>query len=196
MLARCRVLVDQKLWPDDPWLTREAIDLLDRLLRPTDVAIEFGAGRSTLWFAARLAKLTSVEDNAGWYLSVRDKLAEKGLRNVDLRHCAADFTEGQSSAYVRVLDEFPDESLDFALIDGIFRSHCAVRSVPKVKRGGLIVIDNVNCYLPSRSHSPGSRSMADGPADALWGQFAEMTGAWRRIWTSSDVWDTLILFKP
>ena len=46
------------------------------------------------------------------------------------------------SAYARVLEEFPDASLDFVLVDGIFRNYCAVGSVSKVKPGGLIVVDN------------------------------------------------------
>jgi hypothetical protein len=72
---------------------------------------------------------------------------------------------------VRVLDEIPDLSLDFVLVDGIYRNFGALRSIAKIKPCGLIVDDNVNCFLPSRSRSPNSRTE---PADAICQQFADL----------------------
>ena len=121
------------------------------------------------------------------------------ISNADLRHCPDALLEGDdgsSSDYVGVANEFADESVDFVLIDGIHRGAVAMHVTPKVRRGGLVVIDNVNWYLPSNSRSPASRTLDDGPAEANWETFSRMTKDWRRIWTSSDVWDTLILFKP
>ena len=60
VIARIGVMIDQRLRPDDPWLTREAIGLLDRLLKPTDIAIEFGAGRSTLRHAPASSQASSI----------------------------------------------------------------------------------------------------------------------------------------
>jgi predicted O-methyltransferase YrrM len=197
VLARSREALDHKTRPADPWLTREAIGLLDRLLRPTDVAVEFGSGRSTAWFASRVAKLTSVEDNAEWFAIVAAKLRAAGQGNVDYLHRPRDVPDddGANAAYVRVLDGIADESLDFVLVDGIYRNHCAVRAVAKVKRGGMIAIDNVNWFLPSGTRSPTSRGLNDPPVDAVWRTFADQTRDWRRIWTSSGVTDTLIVFK-
>jgi predicted O-methyltransferase YrrM len=199
VLARCREAIDQTLHPDDPWLARHAIELLKQLLRPVDEGLEFGAGRSTVWFAVRVAKLTSVEDNADWHRRVRERLSELGLSNVEVRHCPRDATEDEraaSSAYVRVIEEFADESLDFVLVDGIYRSHCATGATAKVRPGGLIVIDNVHWFLPSASRTPTARRLQDGPADSVWQQFLDRTSSWRRIWTTSGVIDTLIIFKP
>ena len=197
VLARSREALDHKVRPADPWLTREAIGLLDRLLRPTDVAAEFGSGRSTPWIARRVAKLTSVEDNAEWFRIVTDKLKAAGRDNVDYLHRPRDVADvdGAKSAYVRVLVDFAGNSLDFVLVDGIYRNHCAVRAIDAVKPGGLLVVDNVNWFLPSATHAPTSRGIDDPPVDAVWQTFAERTRAWRRIWTSSGVTDTLILFK-
>ena len=58
---RTRQLCYERAHPDEPWLTPAAIGLLATLLRPADTGAEFGSGRSTLWFAARVAALTSVE---------------------------------------------------------------------------------------------------------------------------------------
>lgn len=63
ILARVRQMIDHKMRPHDPWLTREAIGLLERLLRPKDKALEFGSGRSTLWIARHVGAVTSVESD-------------------------------------------------------------------------------------------------------------------------------------
>jgi predicted O-methyltransferase YrrM len=197
VVARTRLFCTEKLYPQNPWLTFEAIGLLDRLLLPTDVAVEFGAGRSTLWFAQRVAKLTSIEGNADWARTVGEKLQKAGVSNVELLFRPADLPEpdGDSADYVRELDRFADNSLDFILVDGHYRNHCALRSVAKVKPSGLLVIDNANWYLPSATHSPASRALNQPPRDALWQKFSDQTQGWRRIWTSNGVTDTLIMFK-
>ena len=195
--ARGREVLDHARKPDDPWLTRAAIDLLDGLLRPTDIACEFGAGRSTPWIARRVASMTSVEDDMAWHRRVAEALRAADVSNVALLHrpFAAGCDDGPGSEYVRAIDRYAHASVDFFLIDGRVRNHCALAAVAKTKPGGLIVIDNANWYLPSASRSPNSRSLDDGPRDDVWRQFAEMTRGYRRIWTSSGVTDTLILFK-
>lgn len=196
-LGRGRVAYDQLLRPRDPWLTRQAIGLLDRLLRPSDVALEFGAGRSTRWLAPRVAQLTSVEHDTAWSRRVSEWLASDGLANVQLleRPLAAHEEDGEDAPYVRLIDTLPDQGLDVVLIDGRHRNHCAVASAPKLKPGGLAIIDNVNLYLPSPSRAPNSRSLSDGPADAVWQRFVDLSRDWRRVWTTNGVWDTLILVK-
>jgi predicted O-methyltransferase YrrM len=91
--------------------------------------------------------------------------------------------------------QLTDQSLDFVLVDGVYRNHCALRCVPKVKPGGLVVIDNVNWFLPGKTQASSSRTMNDGPLDSVWQGFPDLTRGWRRIWTTNGVWDTLIMFK-
>lgn len=38
---------------EEPWLTPEANNIPATLLRPIDPMMEFGSGRSTLWFAKK-----------------------------------------------------------------------------------------------------------------------------------------------
>lgn len=197
IFARCREIADHKLKPTDPWLAREAIGLIERLLLPTDVALEFGAGRSTRWIGRRVKTLTSVEHNAEWHRRVTEMLAAARIANVELVHREKDVpdAQGSQSAYVEVLDRFHDASVDFVLVDGMYRNYCARGAVAKIKPGGLLVVDNANWYLPSNTHSPTSRTLAEGPADEVWSEFWDSIQSWRRIWTSSGVTDTLILFK-
>jgi predicted O-methyltransferase YrrM len=184
--------------PDDPWLTPAAIRLLGTLLRPADRGAEFGSGRSTLWFASRVAALTSVEHDGEWHAAVCERLNGLGVSNVHCVHVPEDqpMEHGDSSAYARVAFTFPDASLDFALVDGHYRDYSAKFILPKIKPGGLLIIDNVNWYLPSQSKSPNSRTAALGPKTPAWAEVAEELAGWRTIWTSSGVWDTAIFIKP
>lgn len=45
---RLLVIYDEYHNPKSPWLTAESVRLLDQLIKPTDVGVEFGSGRSTI----------------------------------------------------------------------------------------------------------------------------------------------------
>lgn len=184
--------------PELPWLTPDANLFLSTYLKPSDVGIEFGSGQSTIWFAQRIAKLVSVEHDRDWYERNTRIFEEKGISNVEyhLRERGEETDVGNKlPPYVQVVEEIADESLDFALIDGIYRDLCAVAVEKKVKPGGVIIIDNVNHYLPSGSYSPNSRTQAQGLISELWGEFMSATKDWRCIWTSNGVSDTAFYFK-
>ena len=111
-----------------------------------------------------------------------------------LRTC--DDADAAEAAYVAELDRMEAESADFILVDGIYRDYCAQKAIRVLRPGGLLVIDNVNRYLPSDSHAPRSRSRADGPKTRTWQAVYDVIGSWRMIWTSSGVGDTALFFKP
>src|SRR2546421_9596401 len=81
--ARARQFLYQRRNPDAPWLTPEAIRLLEPMLLPSDSGLEFGSGRSTIWLARRIARLTSVEHDAAWHAALSGQLKELELANVD-----------------------------------------------------------------------------------------------------------------
>jgi len=194
---RARQVAYERAHPGDPWLTPAAIRLLGPMLRRTDHGAEFGSGRSTAWFARRVAALTSVEHDERWHDVVSAGLKAGGIGNVDYILAPEDqpAERGGDSAYARVALSFPDASLDFALIDGHYRDYSARFILAKVKPGGMLIIDNANWSLPCRSKSPNSRNPALGPATPTWAEVAEELSSWRPIWTSSGVWDTAIFIK-
>jgi predicted O-methyltransferase YrrM len=196
--ARIRQLLYERGHPDAPWLTPEAVRLLGRMLLPSDVGLEFGSGRSTVWLARRVRHLTSVEHDQRWYADVSAQLKEQALSNVDYILASLDEPgeRGGGSEYARAALAFPESSLDFALIDGACRDHTARSVLPLVKPGGMLVIDNVQWYLPSNSRAPNSRTQALGPRGETWAEVARDLAGWRRIWTSSGVWDTAIFIRP
>jgi predicted O-methyltransferase YrrM len=195
---RVRQMRYERRHADDPWLTPAAIAMLGSLLRPEDTGVEFGSGRSTLWFATRVAALTSVEHDEQWYQAVAARLKDRGLGNVDYILAPEDqpLDRGGESAYARAALAFPDSGIDFALVDGHYRDYSAKLVLPKIRPGGMLIIDNANLYLPCQSKSPNSRTAALGAATPVWCDVRDELAGWRSIWTSSGVWDTAIFIKP
>lgn len=194
---RIRQMLYEQGHRDDPWLTPAAIRLLESLLRPADRGMEFGSGRSTIWFAERVAALTSVEHDQQWYDVISARLKERGLANVEYILARPDqpVELGGRSTYARVALDFADASLDFALVDGYYRDYSAKFILPKIRPGGFLVIDNVNWYLPSESRAPNSRTYALGSNGKIWVEVADELSQWRSVWTSSGVWDTAIFIR-
>ena len=145
-----------------------------------------------------MAHLTSVEHDEGWHETGLERLRKDKIDNIDLILKPLDVPEadGGSAAYVRILDGIAEGGLDFCLVDGMYRGYCAAGVVPKIKSGGMIAIDNAGWFLPSQSRTPGARPPGSGTYDAAWDRFVASTDAWRRIWTTSGVTDTVIMFKP
>lgn len=170
--------------PDAPWLTPDAIAILDSWLRPTDRGVEWGSGRSTRWFGNRVASLLSIEHDAEWYARVTRTLPP----SVDYR-----MLDGQG--YVDAGRELADSSLDFALVDGQthFRDACALLAIAKLRPGGMLIIDNANWFIPHETRSPAS--VKSPPTDA-WEEIGRTLLDWRCIWTSNGVTDTGLWFKP
>ena len=106
--------------PAAPWLASEAVGLLSQLLRPIDHGLEFGSGRSTVWFAERTAGLTSVETNARWFACVERELQRRALRQrVNYRLIAADemnVGDPYRAAYLAVAEDCSESSLDYVLV--------------------------------------------------------------------------------
>lgn len=202
---RVRLAVHQRMHPDAPWLTAEATRVLDEWLEPSHVGIEWGSGRSTRWFAQRVSHLLSVEHHAGWHASVSEQLAADGITNVDYRllPCEPERVETPewiatmfASEYVRAVDAFAPRSIDFALVDGMYRSACALAVIPKLRSGALLIVDNVNWFLPSPSRAPTSRGVSDSPLSPTWAEFADAVSGWEKTWTENGVADTAIWVAP
>lgn len=198
VVARLRVIAHEALHPDLPWLTRDFCAFLGHWIKSSDVGLEFGSGRSTLWFARRIRRIVSVEHNRIWHARVSAMVEEAGVRDkVDYRLCEDGNLESKESAYVRITEEFDAESFDFVLIDGASREFCAMAAVRLLKPSGLLILDNANRYLPHEAaEAPGSRKPGEGCASEYWEAFASTVAAWRCIWTTDGVSATAAWFKP
>lgn len=126
-----------RLKEPSPWLAWRAVPAIERDLagRTAPVVMEWGAGGSTPWFAARAGSVVSIEHDREWYDVCREYIGTKS----DLRHVP----EGPDYA-----DPDVDFSrLDCMVIDGVMRIECA-RTVARriaageIRKGTLIVFDN------------------------------------------------------
>lgn len=195
---KINLMLYEKCHPKLPWLARTAIEFFDGYLKPTHTGIEFGSGRSTVWFAQRNEHITSIEHNKNRFEFVKRKLAERKIGNVDyvLSPVSKHFyEENYENDYSKVLDKFEHESLDFALIDDIYRSSCALRAISKIKCGGMIILDDVERYIFHPSFSPESIN-TEIEMSKLWEEFADRIGSWRTFFTSNGVCDIAFFFKP
>jgi len=184
----------QRRHPDSPWLTAQAISLLRLLLRPTDCGLEFGSGRSTLWLSRRTAHLVSVETSPRWSARIAANLQRLDLaRQAELHLVPADEdrpNDPEREAYLAFAA--PANSLDYVLVDAVYRGECALRAATALRPGGLLVVDNVERYLPSTTRAP--ERLRSEPT-AVWLEVQRRVADWRRIWTSNGVCDTAIWIK-
>lgn len=194
LVNRARVWLHERRHKQTPWFTSESVLLLDRLLRRSDVGIEWGSGRSTVWFARRVHRLISIEHVPEWRQKVEQMLAVVNLTNVDLRLAEYDAHSESTSPYVCVLEELPTESVDFAVVDGMARDQITMGLLDKIRPGGLLILDNANLYLDHPTCAPHSRA-GKGHANDIWTQIARRLCAWRAIWTTNGVADTALWIK-
>lgn len=192
----------QRAHPETPVFVANAVVLLNAWLRPTDWGFEWGSGQSTTWLAKRLAHLTSVEHDPAWHARVEAELATRHLTDkVDYRLVAApgeQLAEPSGHDYAAVIEEVPDASLDFVLIDGQMRLRCIERAIEKVKPMGLLVLDGANRYLPNAFE--GGFTTIDinraEPLNAEWRAVLDRLAEWRWIHTTDGLWDTRMWVRP
>ena len=197
VIDRTWVMYWQRRYPGAPWLTARAVDILSEWLRPDDTVFEWGSGNSTVWFSERVARVVSVEHDNAWYTKVGMALQSRAQARVE-RHLV-ETREGDddpsAGRYVDMVATTPDDSIDTILVDGIHRDRCAIRSLAKIRPGGLLVLDNADWYIRTGSRTPGSKRTHE-QRTPTWARFDSAVSSWRRIVTTNGVWDTVLWVKP
>ena len=159
-ILKVRYAIFRRMNKPAPWLSPTSILFFKKYLKSEMVGAEFGSGSSTLFFAPRISKLYSVEHNKEWYDSICNKLKESGLNNVDYRFVLQNDKDDFKNAsfnledsgdyevrrdyvnYFRALNDIEDATLDFAIVDGRARTECCMEILPKIKKGGILILDN------------------------------------------------------
>jgi predicted O-methyltransferase YrrM len=140
-----------------------ATELLARNLKSGARVFEYGSGGSTIYFARTAREVVSVEHEPLWYQRVEAEIARRGLTNVDYKLCepevdpsfdhgkiadpqayfsADDKSAGHSfKKYVRIIESYPDGYFDLVVVDGRARPSCLMHALKKVKRGGILLLD-------------------------------------------------------
>lgn len=177
--------------PDTPWYTRDAIAYLARWINGEHMGLEWGSGRSTLWYGRRAAGLLTIEHDGVWYDRTLRKLQASGLDNVTLVR-----KDDAPQSYVEPGRALEDNLLDFAVVDGIHRDWCAEVAIKKLRSGGILVIDDIHRYFPSDSRAPLSLGLDKPMPSDRWKRVHLILSGWDCRWTSDGVRDTAIWTKP
>lgn len=170
---------------DLPWLVDGAIAEIEAYLRPRMRVFEWGAGRSTVFFARRCASVVAIEHKAKWHRRVAARLAQLDIRNAELRLVppgdpaalsGAGRAKPEYAAYADAILASPEGAFDLICIDGRARVDCATNALPRLAPGGLLVLDNSEWpkYDPIRA----------------------MTRGWPARVHANGVWETSIFRKP
>jgi hypothetical protein len=96
--------------------------------------------------------------------------------------------ENVDAAYVRMIDQAVDYSLDFCFVAGPLRAACCLASILKLKYGGLLVLEQADQYL--------SRNGELSATNADWDSVTWHLAPWRQIWTTNGLSETAIFVKP
>jgi predicted O-methyltransferase YrrM len=141
-----------------PFFSYSAIEALEQILRPDMEVFEYGGGGSTLFFARRVRRVTTVENSAEWIERVGAKLRGENLSNVEFLHHP--LLEDDLAAFLASPYLFALEGLrpDLILVDGRdkrkkLRQPCFYEAEKHIAPGGFIVLDNSWAYPELRTHN-------------------------------------------
>ncbi len=145
---------------EQPWITFPVIDLLNNYINGDTKVFEYGGGGSTLFFVNRASEVVTVEHDKSWFGTLQTMISNKKINNwrgnliePEIASTAANLntanpedyysTIGKTfKAYTTAIDKYPDNYFDIVLVDGRSRPSCIKHSIPKIKQGGLLVVDN------------------------------------------------------
>jgi len=145
-----------------PWITFKAIEWLDNYLTKEMCVFEYGSGSSTVYFSDTTASVVSVEHNIDWFYKTKDLVQDRDNVNLffhvpynsTFRSETSVYTEDSFTStspefkgysfynYVNAINDYKDQSFDLVVIDGRARASCIKVSLPKIKPGGYLLLDN------------------------------------------------------
>ena len=129
--------IDEKICLDKdgnpiPWYTYPAIEYLSQFDYSDKQILEFGCGYSSLFWAKRAKKVTSIEDNLNWFDKWKKEFDEP---NLDIRW------RDEGEIYEQAAFE-DDIKYDVIIVDGKRRFQCAEAAVKALNDGGMIILDD------------------------------------------------------
>lgn len=115
-----------------PWATLPFVDFITPRLRPEWTVFEYGAGASTLFYAARVHAVVAVEHDGEFAAALRPRLPA---------HAQVLVRAPDAGAYAgAILDcATPPE---FVSVDGLDRVQCVQVAISHLAPGGVLVLDD------------------------------------------------------
>jgi hypothetical protein len=152
----------RRLYPDTPFYTPRAIHRLQSLISKQSRVFEWGSGASTLWYAARVGELVSVEHDPAWYERGRSALTHRGPTQAKLLFCPPGLDptydwqrvwpyyaslghpprKPEFKDYMTQIDNYPEGYFQIVAIDGRERVGCLLHALPHLAKGGIVILDD------------------------------------------------------
>ncbi|GGE59406.1 hypothetical protein EV200_103499 [Pedobacter psychrotolerans] len=126
-----------------PWVTYSFIDFIKERITKTQHIFEYGSGSSTIFYAERAGKVTSVEHDKGWF----DKVKGTSPANAEMIFCEL-HRDGEYARKATLLDN----KFDIIIVDGRDRVNCCKYSLEALSPDGVIILDDSEreVYQPAR----------------------------------------------
>lgn len=122
-----------------PWYTYPTIEYLQNLDFSDKNVFEYGSGNSSLWWAKRCRKITSIESDAKWFNQI--KALQLVVNNFDYQ---LEINEKKYAEQSAILGS------DVIIIDGLCRVECADFVIDQIEVGkvnpNMLIFDNSDWY--------------------------------------------------
>jgi hypothetical protein len=162
---RFRVAAASTLEYEIPWMSFAAIEYLKTWLHKDMLVYEYGSGGSSLFLSSRVRHLYSVDHDGSWFKDVEAIIEKKNINNIsyafikpepvsgtdkDCSHpehylsCMGEFKNLSFEKYVKSIDHHPHDYFDLVIVDGRARPSCIKHAIPKIKKGGVLLLDNAD----------------------------------------------------
>jgi hypothetical protein len=112
-----------------PWYTVPMIEFLEAKDFTGRRVLEWGAGQSTLWWAAHADSVVSFDCDRDWYAEIK----KRAPANVTLHLVPSDLNG---------CDELIQGAFDVIVVDGLDRAKAVEISVARITEDGCILVDN------------------------------------------------------
>lgn len=143
-----------------PWINYRGIAFLNKTVTEKMNVFEYGSGGSTKYWIEKGANVYSVEHDREWYDLVLKSFADNkvssthqiflkepeqlDLQEYDISNPDHYVSSGKKKYknYATAIDQFDNCFFDIVLVDGRARPSCVKHAVPKIRKGGYLVLDN------------------------------------------------------
>lgn len=188
-----------------PWITFPVTDFLNDWIKKEYRVLEYGGGSSSIYFSRRAGEVITVEHHDGWFKDISKVIADKGITNwkglmyspevgtpygndiSNPLHYVSDDPDSVGknyNAYASAIDQFSDGYFDLVLVDGRVRPSCMYHAIPKIRKGGLLILDNSDRdYYHTQMHNriaSDFETVIDCIAPSVYSHEFTSTTVWRK----------------
>ena len=116
-----------------PWYNAEVINFLNHHLTNKMDVFEYGGGNSTLYYANKVASVSTIETRKEWLDFV---LKNATTQNIEIK------LPNTIANFANEIENFQKRIFDIIVVDSRDRAKCLIKSVNYIKKDGLIILDN------------------------------------------------------